>query len=104
MILHLSEHHGDGAPGATLFVETAGLDALHAEVSAKNYRYLRPGIEDAPWRSAGHDRRRFLLEPHPLQREKTGLIAPRGSAEAGAQLGTSRGTRWAIWLFMRQEQ
>ena len=49
MILHLSEHHGDGAPGATLFVETAGLDALHAEVSAKNYRYLRPGIEDAPW-------------------------------------------------------
>ena len=49
MILHLSEHHGDGAPGATLFVETAGLDALHAEVNAKNYRYMRPGIEDAPW-------------------------------------------------------
>jgi uncharacterized glyoxalase superfamily protein PhnB len=49
LVLHLSEHHGDGSPGATLFVETTGLDALHAEVTAKNYRYLRPGIEDAPW-------------------------------------------------------
>jgi catechol 2,3-dioxygenase-like lactoylglutathione lyase family enzyme len=38
MVLHLSEHHGDGAPGATLFVETAGLDELHAEVTAKKYR------------------------------------------------------------------
>ncbi|HVG80936.1 MAG TPA: glyoxalase superfamily protein [Methylomirabilota bacterium] len=49
LVLHLSEHHGDGAPGATVFVETAGLDAFHAEVTAKNYKYLRPGIEDAPW-------------------------------------------------------
>jgi hypothetical protein len=49
MVLHLSEHHGDGAPGATLFVEMVGLDALHAEVTARNYKYLRPGIEDAPW-------------------------------------------------------
>ena len=49
LVLHLSEHHGDGAPGATLFVETAGLDALHAELTARNYRHLRPGIEDAPW-------------------------------------------------------
>lgn len=49
MVLHLSEHHGDGSPGATLFVETEGLDELHAEVTAKRYRYLRPGIEDAPW-------------------------------------------------------
>ena len=49
LVLHLSEHHGDGSPGATLFVDTVGLDDLHAEVTAKNYRYLRPGIEDAPW-------------------------------------------------------
>jgi catechol 2,3-dioxygenase-like lactoylglutathione lyase family enzyme len=49
MVLHLSEHHGDGSPGTTLFVEMAGLDELHAEVTAKIYRYLRPGIEDATW-------------------------------------------------------
>jgi hypothetical protein len=49
LILHLSEHHGDGSPGSTLFVETTGIDALHAEVTARNYKYLRPGIEDAPW-------------------------------------------------------
>jgi uncharacterized glyoxalase superfamily protein PhnB len=49
LVLHLSEHHGDGSPGATLFVEMAGLDELNAELAQKKYRYLRPGIEDAPW-------------------------------------------------------
>ena len=49
MVLHLSEHHGDGAPGIVVFVDMIGLDDLHAEVTAKAYRYLRPGIEDAPW-------------------------------------------------------
>ena len=49
LVLHLSEHHGDGTPGTTLFVETVGLEELHAEATAKRYRYLRPGIEDAPW-------------------------------------------------------
>jgi hypothetical protein len=49
LVLHLSEHHGDGAPGATVFVEMAGLNAFHAEVTEKHYKYLRPGIEDAPW-------------------------------------------------------
>ena len=49
--LHLSEHHGDGSPGATAFVYMTGLDAFHREISAKGYRYLRPGIEDTPWNS-----------------------------------------------------
>lgn len=47
--LHLSEHHGDGSPGAVVFVAMTGLDAFHREVSAKGYRYLRPGIEDCEW-------------------------------------------------------
>ena len=46
LVLHLSEHHGDGTPGTVLFVDVSGLDEFHAEVSAKNYKYLRPGIED----------------------------------------------------------
>jgi hypothetical protein len=47
--LHLSEHHGDGSPGARVFVEMTGLDELHAELSARHYKYGRPGIVDAPW-------------------------------------------------------
>lgn len=49
LVLHLSEHHGDGCPGATVFVRIDNLDAYHREVNAKGYRYLRPGIEEVPW-------------------------------------------------------
>lgn len=49
LTLHLSEHHGDAVPGATVFVELTGVRELHAELAAKNYGFLRPGIEDAPW-------------------------------------------------------
>ena len=49
LVLHLSEHHGDCCPGSTALVHLDGLDAFHQELDAKAYRYLRPGIEDAPW-------------------------------------------------------
>jgi hypothetical protein len=49
MVLHLSEHHGDGSPGAAVFTPMTGLDALHRELGAKNYPYLNPGIEAVPW-------------------------------------------------------
>lgn len=39
--LHLSEHAGDASPGAR--------KALHAELTAKKYPYMRPGLEQAPW-------------------------------------------------------
>ena len=44
--LHLSEHHGDGSPGVHIHVEMAGVDEFHREVSAKGYRFLRPGVQD----------------------------------------------------------
>lgn len=47
--LHLSEHHGDGSPGAVVFVPMNGIAAFHAEISAKGYPYMRPGVEEAPW-------------------------------------------------------
>lgn len=47
--LHLSEHHGDASPGARIFVTMQGIDALHAEFSAKNYKYNRPGIDTVDW-------------------------------------------------------
>jgi len=49
LILHLSEHHGDGSPGANIFVRMRGVDAFHKEINARGYRFMRPGIEDAPW-------------------------------------------------------
>ncbi|ANG95587.1 bleomycin resistance protein [Brucella pseudogrignonensis] len=49
LTLHLSEHHGDGSPGANIFVRMQGVEEFHKEVNAHGYRYMRPGIEDAPW-------------------------------------------------------
>lgn len=47
--LHLSEHHGDASPGSTVFIWMRGIAEYHRELTAKNYRYYRPGLEDAPW-------------------------------------------------------
>jgi catechol 2,3-dioxygenase-like lactoylglutathione lyase family enzyme len=51
LVLHLSEHHGDGSPGANLRVEMTGVEDFHREIAAKNYRYFRPGIELTPWKT-----------------------------------------------------
>lgn len=48
-LLHLSEHHGDGCPGANVRIATDALDAYHSELTAKRYKYYRPGIELQPW-------------------------------------------------------
>jgi len=48
-VLHLSEHYGDGVPGAALRIETNDVDAFQAELMAKRYKYARPGIEEMPW-------------------------------------------------------
>lgn len=45
LTLHLSEHHGDACPGSTVFVWMQGLDDFHREIIAREYGYLRPGIE-----------------------------------------------------------
>jgi catechol 2,3-dioxygenase-like lactoylglutathione lyase family enzyme len=44
--LHLSEHHGDGSPGVHIFVEMTGVEELYREVTAKGYRFLKPGLND----------------------------------------------------------
>ena len=49
LTLHLSEHVGDACPGSTVFVRTTGINDLHAELIAQKYKYLRPGVEIAPW-------------------------------------------------------
>jgi hypothetical protein len=49
MLLHLSEHSGDASPGAKAFVWTKGVRAFQSELADKDYRYMKPGVEDAPW-------------------------------------------------------
>lgn len=49
LILHLSEHHGDGTPGTRVRIAMTGIEAFHRELGAKAYRYMRPGLEDTPW-------------------------------------------------------
>ena len=49
LTLHLSEHHGDSTPGSAVFIPTDDIDALHRELSAKQYRYARPGVEKVDW-------------------------------------------------------
>lgn len=49
MLMHLSEHAGDASPGARTFVPMQGIREFHAELISKNYRYMKPGLEQAPW-------------------------------------------------------
>jgi catechol 2,3-dioxygenase-like lactoylglutathione lyase family enzyme len=42
--LHLSEHHGDGTPGTRIRIVVDELEAYHAELTAKHYKYYRPGL------------------------------------------------------------
>jgi uncharacterized glyoxalase superfamily protein PhnB len=49
LVLHLSEHYGDGSPGVSVHVKFEGVRELHAELSAKNYGYWRPGITETFW-------------------------------------------------------
>ncbi|WP_425465523.1 glyoxalase superfamily protein [Paenibacillus hemerocallicola] len=50
--LHLSEHFGDGSPGAAIRIELAGIEAFHAKLLDKRYKHARPGLEKTPWNTA----------------------------------------------------
>ncbi len=47
--LHLSEHHGDASPGATIFVPMHNIEQLRDELQAKRYGYGRPDIVEEDW-------------------------------------------------------
>lgn len=49
LVLHLSEHHGDGTPGTALFLPMEDIGEFHRELAAKRYGYARPAIEEMPW-------------------------------------------------------
>ena len=49
LIIHLSEHHGDGTPGSVVFVPMHSIREFHAEITARDYRFAKPGLENEPW-------------------------------------------------------
>jgi hypothetical protein len=49
VVIHLSEHYGDGVPGAAIRVEMTGIEEYLRELQAKKYKYYRPGIQLQPW-------------------------------------------------------
>ncbi|HVW95252.1 MAG TPA: glyoxalase superfamily protein [Mucilaginibacter sp.] len=50
ILLHLSEHHGDGSPGLHLHIEEfEGLKAYHQQLIDKKYKYNRPGLTVPFW-------------------------------------------------------
>ena len=49
LVVHLSEHHGDGTPGSVARVYMSGVAELHRELNDKNYRHNRPGLQRQEW-------------------------------------------------------
>ena len=49
LVLHLSEHFGDGTPGSVVYVYMKGVRELHRELSEKKYRHMRPGLQQQEW-------------------------------------------------------
>jgi len=49
MVLHLSAHHGDASPGSNAFVRMNGVRDYQRELAAKDYTYMKPGIEEEAW-------------------------------------------------------
>ena len=48
--IHLTEHHGDCSPGAKIFIEGFdGLEEYQRELTQKDYKYNKPGIENPFW-------------------------------------------------------
>jgi uncharacterized glyoxalase superfamily protein PhnB len=48
-VMHLSEHFGDGTPGAAVRINVDDVDAFQHELIEKKYKYARPGVQDQPW-------------------------------------------------------
>jgi catechol 2,3-dioxygenase-like lactoylglutathione lyase family enzyme len=68
LVLHLSEHHGDGSPGVHVRVMMRGVEAFHREISSKGLPLHAAGTRD---NALGHDRDRRdrpLRQPDPFLR------------------------------------
>ncbi len=46
LVLHLSEHYGDGTPGTVLYLPMKGVPAYHAELHTRPGHGANPGLND----------------------------------------------------------
>lgn len=49
LLIHLSEHHGDCCPGASIRIEVDLLAEFQMWLFSKKYHYMKPGVEEPPW-------------------------------------------------------
>ena len=49
LVLHLSEHFGDGTPGSVAYVYMKGVRDLHRDLNGKKCRHMRPGLQQQEW-------------------------------------------------------
>ena len=50
IIIHLSEHHGDGSPGSHINIDDfENLADYNRQLKDKKYKYGRPGLEIPEW-------------------------------------------------------
>ena len=49
IVLHVSEHHGDGSPGVIVRIDITGIRDLHEELIRKRYKNMRPGLTTPEW-------------------------------------------------------
>jgi predicted enzyme related to lactoylglutathione lyase len=47
--LFLSEHYGDGSPGAKVFIGIDDVDSLHQELTDRRNTHMKPGVEVTDW-------------------------------------------------------
>ena len=47
--LHLSEHYGDGSPGAKVIIPLDDVEAYHRELHSRPHPNVNPSIEMQPW-------------------------------------------------------
>ena len=48
-VLHLSEHHGDAAPGAAVRIGVPDARAFLEALRARGHPRLKPGLAEQPW-------------------------------------------------------
>jgi uncharacterized protein YndB with AHSA1/START domain len=83
-VVHLSEHHGDASPGATVRILVRDVMRLHRELHERDYAYARPGVETEPWGLEV-----TVLDPFANRlvfHQPTGDVAPDGGGNAAGPI------------------
>jgi len=74
VVLHLSEHYGDGVPGSAVILQMTGIEEYWAELRKKKYKYYRPGIQLQPWNA----KEMAVIDPFGNRIRFSELVKPKG--------------------------